>query len=238
MSIDKNVSGIQLPGDARFLAVNGERLNEYTPLSSLSIATNGELYKIYDFAVRKLDEEALLLLLQQYKTSPKVKGFLVSCVRAFNDVANQFQDMFNITNIDKAFGDSLDMIGELVGQPRLGWNDADYRERIKFKIFLNQTSGEPETVIQFAKYLCRASDVIYQEVYPATIYLHVFTGLTLTKQHHAAIKSIMVAGVALNLTSSSTNTKVFSFEHEGIGPVDPLDGGFDEGEFAEYINPE
>lgn len=60
------------------------------------------------------------------------------------------QTIQNWRDIDQAEGIALDKIGKDVGQPRGGYDDIEYRKRIKIKIRSNLSGGEIETLNSIA----------------------------------------------------------------------------------------
>lgn len=50
--------------------------------------------------------------------------------------------------IDQAFGESLDLLGRIVGEARDGRDDPGYRVRIKARIRVNQSFGGPEDILE------------------------------------------------------------------------------------------
>jgi len=75
--------------------------------------------------------------------------------------------------VPEAVGAQLDEMGEIVGEPRLGRTDAEYRPAIELRISLNQSGGEPERIIEFLRRIAGADAVIYKEIWPAKIEIYV-----------------------------------------------------------------
>jgi hypothetical protein len=55
--------------------------------------------------------------------------------------------------VDDATANELDIIGKLVGEPRDGDVDADYRRRVKARIATNRSSGTPRQLTTIARLL-------------------------------------------------------------------------------------
>lgn len=62
----------------------------------------------------------------------------------FQDLEDAFQTLLNLPSIDDCDGINLDRIGKLVGQPRLGVNDPDYRRYLRGRVGANRSAGTPE----------------------------------------------------------------------------------------------
>lgn len=59
--------------------------------------------------------------------------------------------LLSCMSIDGAFGDLLNKLGNLVGEPRLGRSDIDYRAGIRLKIRVNISSGRATDIIAVAQ---------------------------------------------------------------------------------------
>lgn len=98
---------------------------------------------------------------------------IASLVRAFvdqlQDAENAAKDVRLLTRLENASGEQLDGIGQVVGEDRLGRADTEYRVGIGFRIFLNGSAGEPETLIAALRYFTQTDDVQYWELYPAAV---------------------------------------------------------------------
>lgn len=105
---------------------------------------------------------------EQFKTASNLKNL----IEAFADSTQDFEDLvyplFTLLDIDTMVGVQLDGIGSIIGEPRLGRSDAEYREALRLAITLNISSGEPETVIALFKSLTDPTGAIdYYEDHPA-----------------------------------------------------------------------
>ena len=71
-------------------------------------------------------------------------------------------------SIETSVGVQLDGLGQILGLARLpDEGDEDYREKLKFQIFINKSNGTPEEVIAVLKFLTKATKIRYHEYYPA-----------------------------------------------------------------------
>lgn len=71
-------------------------------------------------------------------------------------------------NINTAIGAWLDYIGSLVGQPREGRTDEEYRAALLLKIAANSSDGTPNTIIDITKQYTGSSSSKIIEYYHAT----------------------------------------------------------------------
>lgn len=113
-----------------------------------------------------LVENANAKLLHQFEDSPKLKGLIKSLVLPFQEVLDHIESLHNGRYIDQACGPTLDVIGELVRQPRDGMTDEEFRPWIKVRIHLNNGSGTPENVFAILIILFGSKAHIKMEEYP------------------------------------------------------------------------
>lgn len=98
------------------------------------------------------------------------------------------------TDLEAASGYQLDLIGNLLGVRRVGLNDEDYRDAIRFGISVNTGSGTPEDVIGFLQTITKATKVRYWEHYPACTVLET-NGTNIPKAIPSTLDNVTPAGV-------------------------------------------
>lgn len=119
-------------------------------------------------------------------------GAMVSQLYDIELVADQLK---NERWIDVAIGKQLDGCGEIVGEPRLGRSDDDYRDAIYFRIFVNTSNATPNDLMQGLKFLTKPDNIQYIEQYPATAML--FTdGANIKSNIHLAIQDLAPAAIS------------------------------------------
>lgn len=118
----------------------------------------------------KIDQvnQGLDRLLEQFKNKPNIKGQLTTYLSQNNDIEATTLDIIKSRSIDTSVGIQLDQIGALVGQPRNGLTDVNYRTQIKFKIAVNNSNGTPEEIINMLYDVTGSTEVRYFEHYPAS----------------------------------------------------------------------
>lgn len=178
-------------------------------------------------------EQTINLLLEYFKNSPELAGIIQKFGEQVDLIEDQLTLLSNCFNIDSSTGDQLDMLGTLVGEPRNGLVDADYRLMIKFRAIMNNSEGDPEAIINCAKTLSNADKVEYIEIYPARIILHLINGVTV-QNLKSMIKKIVPGGVGLEVTISSDNPFVFYGDPDGEG-FNSLTSPTSGGEFSSLI---
>jgi len=139
-------------------------------------------------------ERAKGLLTGQFDRSENVEKLLDVLVTPLQELEDVARDIVEKTSIDTGEGVQLDLIGEWVGEPRQGRSDEDYRRYLRFRIFVNTSDGEPETVITVLRFLTGASRIEYWENYPAALQL--FTnGSAPTPELLVILQGVAPAGV-------------------------------------------
>lgn len=94
-----------------------------------------------------LIDEGEAMLLHQFSQSPVLKALIRALVNPFAEAYAELEKLHHGRYIDNAQGATLDVIGKIVGQERLGMSDEDYRPWIKVAIYLNNSSGTAENML-------------------------------------------------------------------------------------------
>lgn len=98
----------------------------------------------YTFApVDTHKEDALALLLEQYK-GLNFDGVMCPHLEQVQELEGQIQELYAIRALPYANTFSLDRIGDLVGQPREGRDNADHLRYIQGRILANRSGGQVE----------------------------------------------------------------------------------------------
>src|SRR5437870_5119087 len=123
--------------------------------------------------------EALAALPEEYKNKPRLAGLLGSFtaqIQALEDAALGSAGLTTLT-LANASGIWLDVIGKLVGQPRNGQVDAQYRLFLNARIAVNRSSGTIEDILTTFAVLTAGLGVTLRldEYFPKALLLR-FTG--------------------------------------------------------------
>jgi hypothetical protein len=122
-------------------------------------------------------EQALGLLISQYRDLPRFSGLVASFTNRVQEFEDINWDVLNKRLLDytardgnpaHAVGAQLDTIGRIVGQARGGQDDATYLVFIRAKIFLNKSRARRGQVIRLLQ-LLDAATFTYSEYYPCTV---------------------------------------------------------------------
>lgn len=175
-------------------------------------------------------QRALALLSSQFR-GEKRNGELTNLQKLIQALVIPAQEIEDVNyelqterSLEFAVGYQLDEIGVILGLPRLiNESDEDYRERLKFQIFINSSGGTPEDSIQFLKFLTQASHIGYFELTPA-FYQMETNGLKFPNPPNLlndALFSISPAGVNYVPIVATYNVPI-SFQLGGDLRFDPL----------------
>ncbi len=106
---------------------------------------------------------ALARLCQQFRDKPNIIALVTAFAERYQDVEDVFQDLLTERDVYSAIGVQLDVIGRIVGMPRNGLVDADYRRYIFAQIATNNSDGLVEDLIAVSQ-LVLADATAYVEI--------------------------------------------------------------------------
>lgn len=106
-------------------------------------------------------------LIELYKNSPSFKSLLKSLILPIQNIEDETYNVYLLRWVETAQGEQLDLLGESLGEYRLGKNDLEYRVAILTRISINVGAGEPELIINIIRQLYSTSNITYSELYPA-----------------------------------------------------------------------
>lgn len=166
-------------------------------------------------------ELARTRLFWQYEKSPNIAGVLDSIVEQIQDIEDATHPLYQRLLISRMYGVQLDLIGELVAQPRYGLIDALYRIRLTAKIAVNSSTGIRNNIINFMRIIAagRTGNIRIIESYPASF--QVSTDIVYTTSELTFIKSSIILikplGVRFNgLIIEPPSGLIFAYDNEGL----------------------
>ena len=175
---------------------------------------------------------ALNRLAEQFKNQPNIAAFLTALVGPCQPLENALQQLYTQRTIYTAIGVQLDALGSLVGQPRNGLVDADYRRFILARISTNSSDGRTEDLITVAKLVLNTVGATIRVTPQGTATVVVAIGgvaiaFTVGSILATFMQSAAAAGIRiLTEASASSPGNTFTFD---VGP------GFDVGHLAYAI---
>lgn len=81
-------------------------------------------------------------LIPDYDRLPRVEAWLFSAGAQLTQIEAELGELIRMRHLDLASGVWLDLLGEIVGEPRKGRLDADYRRYIRIRILVNRSKGK------------------------------------------------------------------------------------------------
>lgn len=118
-------------------------------------------------------EDGLEQFLEQFKDKPLINALLASYLKRIQKLEDAIWEVILIRGIEESEGVNLDVIGKIVGRPRLGLVDIDYRVALRAQIRINRSSGTPEDLIAVTRLSTAGQSFVYNEAYPATVIIEV-----------------------------------------------------------------
>jgi len=205
------------------------------PLKTSRVASFGyfDFDEPSDPTITDLPKRMLDLLVEQFEKSDNLLSFYGILLNPGQDIENTLGDINKLKNISNAAGDQLDLAGALIGENRSSKGDVEYRSSVYSKIHLNNSSGEPEIIIQTLKMLTKSFRVIYLEIYPAGILLTFYTPYIIPPLLKKNIERVALAGVKITLQYINSEDRLFGFESEAGIILQEYTLGFSEDSYKE-----
>lgn len=181
--------------------------------------------------------DAKARLLERHKGKPNINAMVElfsSKIQALETAAFYF---FSHRWINEAEGVQLDLIGELVGQNRLGFEDEFYRVLLFVKIAINNSQGDPEAIISIFNLMTGANKTRYLNFGNGnfTIQGNGLNPLSTAAQLVEQMQRVALAGVKVTIMGFTSDTP-FTFAGGtggGYGFFNPL--AAENGEFGENL---
>jgi hypothetical protein len=163
--------------------------------------------------------------------SPLLKALVEVVVGEVQTVEELMFSLIGARYLGSASGAQLDQYGSVVGSPRDGLSDAEYRGFIAAQILINQSEGEIPRIIQIAALITGAVSVYYIPDYPAAFTLQYNVSQYLSDGTRDRVYQSLLAatpsGVGFNLVEARFDAFGFADDPEALG--------FGLGEWAENI---
>lgn len=192
------------------------------------VETWGQLAYNYEHANEGVD-----LLLEQFHNSPLLQTMVAVLMGQVQDAEGVAWQLLTERSLDYAVGNQLDGLGLIVGEPRNGRDDDQYRVALRVRIAVNKSNGKPEELLNILSLLFGTVDAWLREYYPAAVAIELRNPAVSPNAPDALIRflrSAKAAGVKLDLAYtqvSQAETLVYG-DYEGQvvtgGPLDDYEG--------------
>lgn len=91
---------------------------------------------------------AIARLAEFIKDKPNFLALLAAPVAQVQALEDAYQQLNHLRALPNASGGQLDVIGEILTQPRAGLSDSVYRKFLSARILLNQSSGTVDQILE------------------------------------------------------------------------------------------
>lgn len=171
-------------------------------------------------------------LLSQWEGKQAITGLFQSYLDNIQSLEDMWFQLLEERDIYTAIGEQLDNLGAIVGEPRLGRPDEEYRQAILNRIATNASDGTPPKVLQILSLVTQGSTVTLFEHFPANV--HYMTDGTTTDLTTQTMGSSSSAGVSVRVmvdndsnsfipATTITSLNTLGVDDTGTAPSPPLD---------------
>ncbi len=183
-------------------------------------------------------QEGINHLIDLFRDGPRNQATLEATLEQVQELEDAIWSVYEGFDPATAEGHALNLLGALVGEPRLGRDDDDYRAGIRVRVLINYSNGKPEELYailvgMFPEGLSPFPNISITESFPAHIDVQVLAsstgGVSITTLAKA-MRQAKAGGVSLSVTfgfdTGTTNTMLW---HEGSTAVDDYAHGWNGG---------
>lgn len=169
--------------------------------------------------------EALGRFTEQFKNKPNLTKLVSAFVERNQGVENILWEVYNARMFANAADARLDDVGAIVGQPRDGRLDPEYRQYIAARIVINRSSGRPDDTLHILELIVPDYAPEFAEYPPAAYTVRLYNYPGDFDVVFDLIREVKPAGVRLFFEySSAAPEAVFRFAPGGT--VVAADYGF------------
>ncbi len=138
------------------------------------------------------EEEALALLLEQFKNKDNLAAFISALMVPMQDAEAMLESLWLERWLDNAAGAQLDGLGTIVGVERGNLSDAEYLIRIKARIKINVSSGTPDEIVEVLQLVLGSDYTLdFVEYYPAAFIVTVLGAAVASEEAADELGSIV-----------------------------------------------
>jgi hypothetical protein len=151
--------------------------------------------------------QGLALPISQFRGKPRFIAILTAHLNQIQDIEDAFYDLLTLRLQQGAVGAQVDVLGRIVGQPRLWTDDTEYLRYIGARVKVNRSVGRLEELLQILVLILGGSAVIRsREYYPASAVIEV-TDVTVNARIMVEqfVRKARAAGVNLQVIYTSAS---------------------------------
>lgn len=158
-------------------------------------------------------------LITQYKEQPNIEAIVETYASQRQEVETVLFQLLNERSIDTAVGQQLDLLGDILDEPRTGLTDNIYSVRLLNKISQLNSEGTAEDLINIYKILMQADSVQYGEIQPAHVVLLAINPNPIGELSEIAqsLEGAKPAGVSIQAISTPSLYLGFEGDPDGVG---------------------
>jgi hypothetical protein len=170
-------------------------------------------------------EQAQARLVEQFKQKPTILALVDALVTGLQPIEDELNRLLHERTLDAAEGQQLDNLGAIVGQPREGRTDEEYRLWIAARRLVNVATGVPDDFLNLVKTVLPASESRYIPYYPAGFQIRSYglgdgNGATI----YQILATIKPAGVYFGFHYSDADLGTLFTLSDGVIVSDPSKG--------------
>jgi hypothetical protein len=164
------------------------------------------------------------------RRTPRVVQIVQAVTRPLQALEDLQLDLRGALLLDTATGGWLDRLGRIVGEPREGATDQDYRRFIRARLLINASEGGIAQVIRIAELLTDTGVVQYSDAFPAGYGLLLVTSAppsaTLQARIRDRVERATASGVGVSLVAGGPSLDtIFRLDLSAMPDAgDPGDG--------------
>jgi hypothetical protein len=150
----------------------------------------------------------------------ELAAILEALAEPIQEVEDAYWALFEDRRLDVAVATQLDVLGAIIGQPRNGFGDTDYRSHISARIMANRSSGTVEELLTLVRTMLSAGTLTLTQTYPAGFVIHVGVAdisAAIVPIVMGLLRSARQAGVRgiLEFMSGTTDADTFTLDGGG-----------------------
>jgi hypothetical protein len=170
--------------------------------------------------------DGLALLLEQFKDKPRLAAVLCAFLQQIQELDAAAWQLLTERSIDAGVGAQLDVIGRIVGEPREGRSDTDYRPFLRARILVNRSSGLTEEILTIVRVVLGDVPIALREEFPAAFTVRVADALAISPSTLISLlQQAKAAGVRVLLEYSLVpDERAFTFAPGSLPELDPARG--------------